>query len=101
MSVLYCLRTARSGGESLIASSVEVHNEMLRSRPDLLEVLYLPIPFALMSEPAADEASWSSAPVFSVTGGHFASRFSRVLMRNLDFLPGAPRPTPDSSRRWT
>jgi hypothetical protein len=37
---LLCIRKAKSGGESRIVSSLEVHNEILRSRPDLLELLY-------------------------------------------------------------
>ncbi len=37
---LLCIRKARKGGESLIASSMAVHNEMLRTRPDLLQILY-------------------------------------------------------------
>ncbi|MGD9701078.1 MAG: TauD/TfdA family dioxygenase [Acidimicrobiia bacterium] len=40
---LLCLHRAKSGGESRIASSGAVYNEMLRRRPDLLEVLYRPM----------------------------------------------------------
>ena len=94
VSVLLCVRHAKSGGQSLITSSVEVHNEMLRTRPDLLKILYHPIPFAHMTQPASGQPSWFAAPVFAVTDGHFASRFTRVLLRNLDFLADAPKPTP-------
>lgn len=37
---LMCLRTARSGGASRIASAAAVHDELLSSRPDVLETLY-------------------------------------------------------------
>jgi hypothetical protein len=37
---LICLRAARSGGASRIASMAAVHDTMLRRRPDLVEVLY-------------------------------------------------------------
>ncbi len=37
---LLCVRKAKKGGESLIASSMAIHNEMLRTRPDLLDILY-------------------------------------------------------------
>jgi len=36
---LMCLRTAISGGASRISSALAVHNELLRTRPDLLDVL--------------------------------------------------------------
>ena len=37
---LLCARTARTGGVSKLASSVAVHDEMIRRRPDLAAVLY-------------------------------------------------------------
>ena len=40
---LLCLHAARSGGESKLASSYAVYNEILRRRPDLLDVLYEPM----------------------------------------------------------
>ena len=39
---LLCLRTARRGGASRIASSVAIHDTILRERPDLLVRLYEP-----------------------------------------------------------
>ncbi|MGN9839799.1 TauD/TfdA family dioxygenase [Nonomuraea sp. H19] len=39
---LLCLRPAKSGGLSAVVSSVAVHNEVVRTRPDLAEVLYQP-----------------------------------------------------------
>lgn len=39
---LLCLRPAKSGGLSTLVSSVAVHNEVVRTRPDLAEVLYQP-----------------------------------------------------------
>ena len=39
---LLCLQTAKSGGESFIASSVTVYNEILKRRPDLLPAAFLP-----------------------------------------------------------
>ncbi|MFE9883157.1 TauD/TfdA family dioxygenase [Streptomyces sp. NPDC005784] len=39
---LLCVRPAKSGGLSCIVSSVAVHNEIVRTRPDLAEVLYQP-----------------------------------------------------------
>jgi hypothetical protein len=39
---LLCVRPAKSGGLSAVVSSVAVHNEVVRTRPDLAEVLYQP-----------------------------------------------------------
>ena len=40
---LLCLRTAQSGGQSRIASSVTVFNELLAARPDLVARLFEPM----------------------------------------------------------
>lgn len=37
---LLCVRGAMRGGESRIVSAMQVHNEILRARPDLLKLLY-------------------------------------------------------------
>ncbi|MBK9609379.1 MAG: TauD/TfdA family dioxygenase [Betaproteobacteria bacterium] len=37
---LLCIRKAKYGGESRLVSATSIHNEMLKSRPDLLEALY-------------------------------------------------------------
>ncbi|MGI5290762.1 TauD/TfdA family dioxygenase [Nonomuraea polychroma] len=39
---LLCVRPAKSGGLSAIVSSVAVHNELVRTRPDLAALLYEP-----------------------------------------------------------
>jgi hypothetical protein len=57
---LMCIRRAAEGGESLMASTMHIHNEILRTRPDLLEVLYEG--FYL----ASGELAYSSRPVTPV-----------------------------------
>lgn len=37
---LLCVRGAMQGGESRIVSAMQVHNEILRARPDLMKLLY-------------------------------------------------------------
>ena len=39
---LLCLHQARRGGQSRIASSISIYNELLRRRPDLVDRLYEP-----------------------------------------------------------
>ncbi len=49
---LMCLRTARSGGQSRIASSVHVFNELLRRSPDLAPDLFQPFELDRRNEQA-------------------------------------------------
>ena len=66
---LLCLHAARSGGESRLASSVTVYNEMLARRPDLLEELYRPLPWDRNGEQSAgDPPFFELAPLHDVDG---------------------------------
>jgi hypothetical protein len=58
---LLCLRTAKSGGLSRIASSVSVYNELLRRRPDLAPRLFEP--FMLDTRDEAEANGLKALPV--------------------------------------
>lgn len=66
---LLCLRRARSGGESRIASAAAVYNEVLRQRPDLLEVLYKPFCWDRNDEQSPGEDPYFQLPVIHDVGG--------------------------------
>ena len=52
---LFCLKTARSGGLSRLASSIAIHNALLATRPELVEALYGLFPHSRQQEEAPDE----------------------------------------------
>ena len=58
---LFVLRTAKSGGRSMIASSVAIHNEIQRTRPDLLEILYQPFFWSLQNQNREGESPFISS----------------------------------------
>jgi hypothetical protein len=60
---LLCLRPAKAGGTSRIASSAAVYNEILRRRPDLIDVLYTPFPFDRNGEERPGEPPFFSIPL--------------------------------------
>ena len=66
---LLCLRRAKSGGLSAIASSMTVHNVMAARRPDLLERLYQPMPRDRRGEVPEGKAPFYDAPVFNAHEG--------------------------------
>jgi hypothetical protein len=88
---LMVLRTARDGGLSKIASSVAIHNEILRTRPDILEVLYQPMD---MYTPDRGEKTWKQ-PMFANYQGHFCCKtvglYARMAQQR---FPELPRLTP-------
>ena len=83
---LLCLHGARSGGESRIASSAAVYNEMLRLRPDLLEVLYEPLCWD-----RNDEQPPGEDPYFDAARHHRRERRSPRLLHRL-VHPRRPAP---------
>jgi hypothetical protein len=70
---LYCLRPAMTGGTSTIVSSVTVHDEMVRRRPDLAALLHEPWPCI---SPVGGEVTWK--PICAVNDrGALFTRYGR------------------------
>jgi hypothetical protein len=61
---LLCLKTAKSGGESFIASSTTCYNEIASRRPDLLPLLFEPFPTDRRGEVPGGMLPWFDMPVF-------------------------------------
>jgi len=66
---LLCLQRAATGGESRIASSAAVYNELLRRRPDLVDVLYAPFYWDRNDEQAEGEDPFFTLPVYNDVNG--------------------------------
>ena len=92
---LLCRNTAKSGGLSRLASSVAIHNALLETRPELVELLYGNFPHSRQNEEAPDEPPTYMAPVYSMSDGHFASRYIRNHIRSTQLLEGQPKLTPE------
>jgi len=80
---LLCLRAAWRGGESAIASSVTVHDEMVRTTPELAEVLARPFVFDRKNEIPPGKGPTYEMPVFH----HHAGLLSVFYAR--DFIEAA------------
>jgi hypothetical protein len=61
---LLCLKTAKSGGESYIASSTTCYNEIAQRRPDLLPLLFEPFATDRRGEVPEGMRPWFDMPVF-------------------------------------
>ena len=75
-----CLKAAKSGGENQLVSSVMLYNEMLRRRPDLVDVLMQPFYYQRHNVDTGNDLLWCQQPIFSFTEGHFACSYLRVLI---------------------
>lgn len=95
---LFCLRTARRGGESKVVSATAIHNVVLEERPDLLDVLYEPFNLDWRGEEPEGEQPWYRLPMFSEADGRLASRFtSLAYFRSVDRYGAHLAMTPEQS----
>ncbi|HXQ52482.1 MAG TPA: TauD/TfdA family dioxygenase [Stellaceae bacterium] len=93
VAALFVLRAAKSGGVSMVASSVAVHNEILRTRPDLLEALYRPFAWSMQGQERAGEEPFYPQPIFTAHEGFFSCRYIRGQIKNGQRFAAAPRLT--------
>lgn len=88
-----CLQPARSGGGNQIVSSMTVYNEILKRRPELLEVLMQPYYSRRHNVDTGNAKPWCQQPIFSFCEGHFAASYLRVLIDRAYEMPELPEMT--------
>ncbi|MPZ47595.1 MAG: TauD/TfdA family dioxygenase, partial [Betaproteobacteria bacterium] len=71
---LFCMRTARSGGESKIVSALTIHNVLRSERPDLLDALYGTFHLDWRGEQPQGEPPFFTIPMFSERDGRITTR---------------------------
>jgi len=89
---LLCLKTAKAGGESFIASSMTLYNEILSRRPDLLPALFEPYPTDRRGEVPEGMQPWFDMPVFH----YHAGRLTCIYVRQ--YIESAQKHFPDAKR---
>jgi hypothetical protein len=89
---LLCLKTAKSGGESFIASSMTLYNEVLARRPDLLTALFEPFPTDRRGEVPEGMQPWFDMPIFHWHAGRLTCIYVRQYIESAQQLfPQAKR----------
>ncbi|HYF19336.1 MAG TPA: TauD/TfdA family dioxygenase [Ramlibacter sp.] len=90
---LLCVRQARRGGQSALVSSLAIHNEIARQRPDLLPALYRGFPMAIPeARTTARPITDTPIPVFSYIDGVVSCMFAASFMRAAAEQLGQPLP---------
>ncbi len=70
---LLCMETSISGGESSIVSSVALHNEMIKRRPDLVRVMAEPFYRDRRDEIPPGMDPYYKLPIFNYHQGYFSA----------------------------
>lgn len=71
---LFCVRTAKSGGESKIVSALTIHNALRAERPDLLDALYGMFHLDWRGEEPEGQPPFFTIPMFSERDGKITTR---------------------------
>ncbi len=78
-----------------MCSAIAIHNEIARTRPDLLEALYQPFYWSMLEQQRPGEPAWYPQPIFSMHEGYFSCRYIRPHIEQAQKrFPEVPRLTP-------
>ena len=91
---LLCLDPGRSGGASLVANVVSIHNELVRDDPELVAELYGTFPYDFRGEQAPGAKGWYEMPVFTRHRDRLFCRYIRPYLEASRRHADAPRVSP-------
>jgi len=95
VTALFCLRAAKEGGLSRIVSLAAIHDEILRTRPDLLHALYELCHWGRQGNELPGQSPYYTQPIFGTAHGRFAGRYTRTHIRTAELSGTAPPPSKD------
>jgi len=88
---LACYNKARSGGQSMISSSVAAFGVLRDERPDLAEIALQDFHFSRNQEQAPDEAEYYAQPLFDTADGRLFAKWNRNRVRTAQAIDGVPQ----------
>lgn len=91
---LLCLERAKEGGLSTVCNAVAIHNELVRTAPELVAALYEPQPYDFRGEHAEGSPGWYTTPVFTRWNERLFVRYIRPYILASQRHADAPRITP-------
>ena len=90
---LLCVRQARAGGVSTLASTPAIHNAILARRPDLLDELFGVYWRSRFGEEGTTKETAYPLPIFGLRDGKFTSHYSLTFIEAAQMAPGVPKLT--------
>jgi alpha-ketoglutarate-dependent taurine dioxygenase len=98
---LMVLRTAKSGGRSMFASSVAISETIASTSPELYEILQQPFYWSWKGCEAAGAVPYYQQPIFTRHEGRFASRYIKTHILSAQEFPDVPRLTEEQQAAMT
>lgn len=92
---LICLKTAKSGGFSALASSMTVYNEMHKRRPDLAKLLFAPWATDRRGEVPVGMKPYFQIPIYNWYEGYLSAICAPRYVRSAQRFDDVPNFTPE------
>ncbi|MEM7258930.1 MAG: TauD/TfdA family dioxygenase, partial [Pseudomonadota bacterium] len=87
---LLCVRPAKQGGVSKLASSVAMYNALLAENPRFVQLLSAPFYWTKHGEHTPEELPYYQSPVFNFLNGKLCTSFGPKHIYKGHQLPGTP-----------
>ena len=95
---LLCLKEAKEGGDSMLASSVAAYNEITKRRPDLVPSLFEPVATDRRGEVPEGQDPFFMIPVFSWHEGYLTCIYQQNYIDSAQRFDQAPKLTPQQKQ---
>jgi hypothetical protein len=95
---LCCLDPGVSGGASLVANAVTIHNDLVAADPEAAAALYDSFAYDFRGEQVPGHRPWYEMPVFTERKGRLFVRYIRPYIRAAARHADAPRPSEPATR---
>jgi hypothetical protein len=93
LTTLACYNTAKSGGQSMISSSITAREVLMAERPDLSKVAHRDFHFSRQNEETDDEKPFYGQPLFDDADGKIFGKWNRNRVQSAQRLDAVPRLT--------
>lgn len=91
---LLCLKEAKQGGDSLLAATLTLYNEMVKRRPDLVPYMFEPIATDRRGEVPEGKKPYFMIPVFNWHDNKLTGLYQRTYIGSASRFDDAPVPHP-------
>lgn len=95
---LLCLQRPKEGGLSTVCNAVAIHNELVRTEPELAAELYEPQPYDFRGEQPPGGIGWYTMPIFTRWNNRLFVRYIRPYILASQRHADAPRITDKAER---
>ena len=90
IAVLACYNKAKSGGQSMVSSSVTAREILMATRPDLAELAHQDFYFSRQQEETTDETPAYGQPLFDTCEGRVFGKWNRNRVQSAQRIAGVP-----------